>query len=209
MKKWEREEVLRLGFNRLITMAGLPQTRDYTKPIKMERLRGDEYTHDKLIEWAYKVHEKVWAGENLIILSKQRNGKTSWAIKIMQNYFKQIAASAGLEPRGVYIDCALFTRKYKEAMDIAAAKKELVPLQISIPKADLVIWDNLYSAAFTEYDINLLASYIDERLNNGRANIFILSLSKEETGKTRNRDFYNKIYSRALTLILRGAVQNV
>lgn len=204
MKKWEREEVLRLGFNRMISLANLPTTKDYTKPLKMDRLRGNEFTHDNLIAWAYKIYEKVWAGDNLVIASDDSNGKTSWAIKIMQNYFKQIAGSAGLEPRGLYVDCAVFTRKYKEAMELASSKKEVTPLQIHIPKVDLVIWDNLYSRAYTEFDINLLSSYIDERLNNGKANIFTISSVRKI-----NSAFYDKIYKRSVTMILRGAVGNV
>ena len=144
------------------------------------------------------------AGDNLVIASDDSNGKTSWAIKIMQNYFKQIEGSAGLEPRGLYVDCAMFTRKYKEAMELASSKKEVTPLQIHIPKVDLVIWDNLYSRAYTEFDINLLSSYIDERLNNGKANIFIIGSTKKI-----NSAFYDKIYKRSVTEILRGAVQNV
>lgn len=204
MKKWEREEVLRLGFNRMISLANLPTIKDYTKPLKMDRLRGNEFTHDNLIAWAYKIYEKVWAGDNLVIASDDSNGKTSWAIKIMQNYFKQIAGSAGLEPRGLYVDCAMFTRKYKEAMELASSKKEVTPLQIHIPKVDLVIWDNLYSRAYTEFDINLLSSYIDERLNNGKANIFIISSVRKI-----NSAFYDKIYKRSVTMILRGVVGNV
>ena len=52
-----------------------------------------------------------------------------------------------------------------------------------IPTVDLVIWDDFGNRSLSEYDFSLLYTYINERLNNGKSNIYTSNRIDEELAK--------------------------
>lgn len=118
-------------------------------------------------------------GESLYIFSKNLgNGKTTWAIKIMQSYFNKMWPGNGFVQRGLFIHTPSFITKFKEIInkkdeDFEELKKQLLDV-------DLVIWDDIAANKLSDYDHTNLLTYIDQRKLNGKANIFTGNLDEDE-----------------------------
>lgn len=118
-------------------------------------------------------------GENLYIFSERfGNGKTTWAIKIMQSYFNQIWAGNGFTQRGLFIHVPSFLTKFKEVMN--KKDEEFEDMKKQLLEVDLVIWDDIAAGKLSDYDHTNLLTYIDQRKLNGKSNIYTGNLNEQE-----------------------------
>lgn len=158
-----------LEMNYLITNCGLPNASKYIKPIVPTA--EDEPAFNKLLHIKENVLSFVSAGRNLYITSVHlRNGKTTWALKIMYKYFDLIWAGNGFRVRGYFLHVPDFLTKlktfsYKETT-------EYKNICYVLENADLVIWDDISATTLSANEQNLLNSFISKRNQNDKANIF-------------------------------------
>lgn len=118
-------------------------------------------------------------GENLYIFSKNfGNGKTTWSIKLMQQYFNKIWLGNGFKIRGLFIHTPSFLTKFKEVINKKDEEFEILKKQLT--EVDLVIWDDIAATKLSDYDHTNLLSYIDQRKLNGKANIYTGNLDEAE-----------------------------
>lgn len=121
----------------------------------------------------------VESGEHLYIFSKNfGNGKTTWAIKMMQKYFDNIWAGNGFRVRGLFIHVPSFLTKFKEIINKKDDDFEI--LKQKLIEVDLVIWDDIAAGKLTDYDHSNLLTYIEQRKLNGKANIYTGNLNETE-----------------------------
>ena len=132
----------------------------------------------------------VKRGFNLYLYGETGVGKTSWAVKIMSNYFAQIAEVNDFTPRGLYINVPSFLRDAKLYMTYKS--ENYLELLNTIQKCDIVIWDDIGQTDPTKYESQWLYSYINERMFAKKCNIFTSNLSPEQLERLDAR-----IYSRA------------
>lgn len=118
-------------------------------------------------------------GDSLYLYSKNcGNGKTTWSIKLMINYFAEIWAGNGFEKRGLFINVPMFLSECKSQIshptpDFDILKKDLL-------KVDLVIWDDIASTKLSDYDYNILLTYIDRRWLERKSNIYTGNVEPEQ-----------------------------
>lgn len=121
----------------------------------------------------------VNAGENLYIYSSEfGNGKTTWAIKLMQSYFDKIWMGNGFRVRGLFIHVPTFLTKCKDI--ISNKDEEFEEIKQQLLDVDLVIWDDIATGKLSEFDHNNLLTYIDQRKLNGKSNIYTGNLNDKE-----------------------------
>lgn len=133
-------------------------------------------------------------GENLYIFSQNfGNGKTTWAIKLMQAYFDKIWAGNGFTVRGLFIHVPSFLTKYKEAM--RTKDENFEDLRQNLSKVDLVIWDDIAAEKLTDFDYTNLLTYLDQRKLNGKSNIYTGNLSNDELKIAVGNRLYSRIWN--------------
>ena len=152
----------------LMDNSNLPKAKQ--KPID---LYPDDIDYDTFVELAKikdNIVDFVANGNNMYIASETTgNGKTSWAIKLMLKYFNEIWSGNGFKPRALFIYVPSFLTQLKNFDKKDQALEEIKTL---LPKVDLVVWDEIGSKAGTEYEIEILLNIINDRINNGKANIY-------------------------------------
>lgn len=156
----------------LFNNAGIPEKLQYPKPLYPSECDVEQFVILKEIK--DDIENWVNNGENLYIFSsKCGNGKTTWAIKLISAYFNKIWAGNGYEPRGVFVRCSqLFTNNrdsWKAKDDEYVKWKNYLEL---IETCDLVVWDDIGEYELQIWEQQLLMKLIDNRLINGKANIF-------------------------------------
>ena len=118
-------------------------------------------------------------GQNLYIHSTIcGNGKTSWALKLIQKYFNSIWFSCELGCKALFINVPRFLLAIKE--NISERSEYVEHIKKNIFKADIVVWDDIGTKAITSFESEHLYSFIDSRINLGKSNIFTSNLSDEE-----------------------------
>ena len=159
-----------LVMNWLITSCGKPNAEDYLKTLHPVT-KQDLTIFKRLNEIKDNIVDFVQNGNNLYIVSKNlRNGKTSWAIKLMYRYFDRIWHYCGFTVRGYFIYLPdlitkLKTFSYRET-------KEFEVIDHNLKNADIVIWDDISSMELTANDQNVLNTYLGLRVQKNLSNIY-------------------------------------
>lgn len=142
-------------------------------------------------------------GENLYIYSSNfGNGKTTWAIKIMQSYFNQIWAGNGFTQRGLFIHVPSFLTKFKEVIN--KKDESFEDLKQQLLEVDLVIWDDIAAGKLTDYDHTNLLTYIDQRKLNGKSNIYTGNLNEKELTEALGNRLKSRVWNDSTIVELFG-----
>lgn len=166
-----------LEMNNLMTSAQIPKGKQFRN--KLAPSPADVENFKFLNSLKTDMLNFVDNGENLYIYSKNcGNGKTTWAIKLMQNYFNQIWLGNGLKQRGLFIHVPSFLTKFKEIIN--RKDESFEDLKQQLIEVDLVIWDDIAAGKLSDYDHTNLLTYIDQRRLQGKSNIFTGNLNQQE-----------------------------
>ena len=110
----------------------------------------------------------VESGKNLFICSKfTGNGKTSWAIKMLQTYFHYTAIGNYENLKGMFISVSDLLLKLKDFNNpLPKSFKD------NLENVDLVIWDDIAETGISQYDYTQLYNIINNRIFAEKSNIF-------------------------------------
>lgn len=135
-------------------------------------------------------------GNSLYIYSNGcGNGKTTWAIKLMLQYFNETWEYAGFNEMGLFVNVNTFLYNCKSV--ISKPNEEFEKFKDKVMDVDLVIWDDISASKLSEYDYNILFTFINQRNFNGKANIY--------TGNIFPDDLHKYLGDRLASRVLDGA----
>lgn len=167
----------------LFQFSNLPRSRWVPQKLMTDML--DPEVSETLMTIAADCRFFVEKGFNLYLWGETGCGKTSWAIKILNNYFASIAETNDFRPRGIYLNVASFLRDAKLHMTYKSQK--YLDLLKLIQTCDLVVWDDIGQTDPTNYESQWLYSFINERLFSKKSNIYTSNLSPEQLEKQDKR----------------------
>lgn len=121
----------------------------------------------------------VTNGKQLLIHSKQcGNGKTSWALRLVQVYFNKIWLKTKLECKALFINVPSLLLALKDNIEV---KSDYIKhIKDNILTCDLVIWDDIGTKNSTVFESENLLAMIDGRISANKSNIFTSNLSDDE-----------------------------
>jgi DNA replication protein DnaC len=158
-----------LEMHYLMNNSNLPNAKQYRIDLIPEY--KDRPAFNQLLDIKVRIKSWVEFGNNLYICSQHfGNGKTSWAIKLLQNYFNSVWAGNGFRCRGLFIHVPTFLSKFKSTINNRDKDFELLLQRLT--EVDLVIWDDIASVKLSNYDHANILSYLDQRLLSEKSNIF-------------------------------------
>lgn len=110
-------------------------------------------------------------GENLYIHSSIcGNGKSAWALRILQSYLNKIWFNSDLTCRALFISVPKYLLSIKD--NISNNNSYAQHIKSNIATADLVIWDDIATKSITSFESEILFSDIDSRFLSNKSNIF-------------------------------------
>ena len=185
----------------LLNKSNIPK--NMQKPID---LYPDNVDYDAFVKLKHiKTSIKEWVDDkcfNLYIYSNHTgNGKTSWAIKLLLKYFDSIWAGNGLQVRGLFINVPTFLARLKDFNNIDLQFNEL---KNTIPNVDLIVWDDISSTKVSDYDNSQLLNYIDQRILNGKSNIFTSNLDGDKLKEILGNRLASRIWNNSIKIELKG-----
>lgn len=161
----------------LMQNSGIPRNRQYS--VLLTPSKPDVQSFIALRDIKDDIVNFVNNGESVYIYSDNfGNGKTTWAIKLMQKFFDDIWAGNGFRCRGIFIHVPTFLTKIKEG--ISRKDEDFETLKSRLMNVDLVIWDDIAATKLSDYDHANLLTYIDQRKLHQLSNIYTGNLHQDE-----------------------------
>lgn len=118
-------------------------------------------------------------GHQLLIHSKGcGNGKSSWALRLLQTYFNKIWLKSELACKALFINVPHFLLALKD--NITSKSEYIQHIKENVLTCDLVIWDDIGTKNSTSFESENLLSMIEGRILNNKANIFTSNLNDQE-----------------------------
>ena len=153
----------------LLNSSGIPKSKQKINKLIASPL--DYKAYETLSNIRENILDFTKHGRQLYIYSDNcGNGKTTWSIKLMLQYFNEVWAGNGFIERGLFINVPVFITSLKN--NISNKDENLSKVLELIPKVDLVIWDDIATDYLTPYEHGMLLSYIDQRNLSDKSNIF-------------------------------------
>lgn len=166
-----------IQLNNLYKQSMLPKKYRYDILLNPEEQDFDKFVF--LADFKNNVVENIKKGRGLFIWGWNRgNGKTSWATKIMNEYFKKVALNNNLESRGVFVSVPDFLQRMRNEMNNPTDEMPIILDRIK--NSDLVIWDDIGTENSSNWVREQLYNFINHRQSNDLSNIYTSNLSLEE-----------------------------
>lgn len=173
--------MIKFKLDYLFNEAGISENKRKTQSLVTDVDGTDRNEFIKLKNIQANILDFVNNGENLYIYSTQAgNGKTSWALRLTQAYFKKIWLHTPLKCRALFINVPSFLLALKA--NINEPNTYYKHIVDNVLDCDLVIWDDIGNKMGTEFEISHLLSIIDSRINMGKANIYTSNILPEQLG---------------------------
>ena len=119
-------------------------------------------------------------GECLYIYSENcGNGKTTWSIKMLLQYFNMIWSGNGFRHRGMFINVPYYLMTSKDFNNKEAAQ-QIEAIRNAIRNLDLVVFDDICAMKLSDYDNANLLTLIDVRILEEKAMIFTGNVAPEK-----------------------------
>lgn len=162
----------------------------------------EEFTRLKYIET--NIETFVNNGYNLFIHSNIcGNGKTSWAIRMIQAYFNKIWTKADLTCKALFINVPRFLLELKS--NISQKSNYIEHINNNILEADLVVWDEIGLKNLTSFEHENILSLINSRLDMNKSNIYTSNLNLEELHQALGDRLYSRVVNYSEEIVLNGA----
>lgn len=174
----------------LAVYALLSEAQQY--PPQLEANGKEEFdTFKELTAIKSNINEFVKAGNNILIYSEYTgNGKTSWATKLIMQYLQSIMWNVSCaEPRALFVNVYDYLTDSK---DFGAQNDKLAYINFWLPKVDLVVFDDIPTEGLTSYELKLLYTIINNRIDNRKSNIYTINGS----AATMKQGFDSRLFSR-------------
>lgn len=150
----------------------------------------DEEAFEYLNMVKNKIVSFVKLHHNLLITSNNTgNGKTSWAAKIILHYIDSYAQDYSFKDNTpvLFINIPNFLMQKKLAISDRVVAEEVTEIEKAILSAKIVVFDDIATKVATDYDREILYTYINNRTSNYLTNIYTTNVSlynlKEELGE--------------------------
>lgn len=134
----------------------------------------------------------VNTGQNLFIHSVNvGNGKTSWAIRMIQSYLNSIWPESDLTCRSLFINVPRFLLSLKDSINNSS--EYIDHIKNNVLSTDLVVWDEIGVKSLTTYEHEHLLNLINTRLDSRKSNIYTSNLSGDELKDKIGERLYSRL----------------
>lgn len=162
----------------------------------------DKEIFDRLHNIELSITDFVSGGNNLYLWSNMTgNGKTAWAVRLIQSYFNKIWPSSNLEVKALFINVPKFFLALKD--NISEKNEYVTQIKSNVLSADLVVWDEVALKTLTPFEMENLLNLINNRIDMGKSNIYTSNISPAELLNIVGDRLYSRIINKSEILEFR------
>lgn len=180
-------------------------TEKQRKPIvfRLDKDKTDKKAFDRLKEIENNIEQFVASGNNLYIYSHiTGNGKSFWSLRLLNAYFERIWYKTDLKCRGLFINVPKYFISLKDSFNNYS--EYINHIKQNVLTADLVVWDDIATKGFTEFETESLLNIINNRVDAGKANIYTSNLAGEELKQAMGDRLYSRVANMSEMIIFKS-----
>lgn len=150
------------------------------------------------------IEDFIAKGRNLYLYSENcGNGKTAWSIRMIQSHLNKIWYKSDIKCRALFINVPRFLLALKD--NISNHSEYIEHIKQNVLDADLVVWDEVASKGFTDFEMDNMFNFINTRLDFNKSNIFTSNLNGEALKNKVGNRLYSRITNLSECIELKGA----
>lgn len=163
----------------------------------------DEAAFVELSSIQQHIEEFVSSGKNLYLHSLiTGNGKTAWALRLLQSYFNAIWYKTPLQCRGLFVNVPRLLLAIKDSYN--DYNEYATSVKGNVMQADLVVWDEVGVRELSPHDHEQLLNMINCRIDSGKANIYTSNLPPDQIRFLLGGRLYSRIINCSTQIKLLG-----
>lgn len=194
----------RYKLNYLFNQSLLPEAKWKPFLLYLDSDKTDQAEFLHLADIQENICQFVADGNNLYLFSTNcGNGKSSWAIKLLQAYLNKVWFKSALTCRALFISVPKFLMALKDNISNKNDYAEFI--KANILSADLVVWDEIGNKIGSEFEVNYLLELLDDRLNLGKSNIYTANISYPQLVDKLGERLASRIYNSSDVIEFHGA----
>lgn len=171
----------------------------YRKELKFDADGTDKDKFVMLKSYQLNIVDNVNRGLNLYIHSSTcGNGKSSWAIRMLQCYLESIWYSCDIDCKALFISTPRYLLALKD--NISNNNEYAQHINKYVYDCDLVVWDDIATKTATDFEKEHLLSIIDARLQSGKSNIFTSNIDTRDVSDIMGPRLASRIINNSLDI---------
>lgn len=184
--------------NNLFELSGLPKK--YFEPQHLVKREVDADCWDWLEDVRNNIVEKVQSGLNIVITSTiVGNGKTSWAVRLLQRYLAETALDGRMVEKGMFVVSAQLLTEFGD-YNYFQTMKEFLERFEKLKTCDLLVIDEIGGGSLTKASYPYLYDLVNYRVDNNLSTIYTTNYTDEEIIDLLGQRLYSRIYDTSVVL---------
>ena len=184
--------------NNLFELSGLPKK--YFEPQHLVRREVDAECWDWLEDVRNNIVEEVQRGLNIVITSTiVGNGKTSWAVRLLQRYLAETALDGRLVEKGMFVVSAQLLTEFGD-YNYFQTMKEFLERFEKLKTCDLLVIDEIGGGSLNKASYPYLYDLVNYRVDNNLSTIYTTNYTDDEIIDLLGQRLYSRIYDTSVVL---------
>lgn len=164
----------------------------------------DKEAFSKLKEIQGNILDFVGSGSNLYLHSRKcGNGKTAWALRLLQSYIDKVWYKSDLKCVALFINVPRYLLALKDS--ISSTNEYIEHVHRCVMGADLVIFDEVATKPFTSFEHEHILNLINTRLDMNKSNIYTSNVCGAELESKIGERLYSRIVNLSHNIELFGS----
>lgn len=184
------------------SLMSLKQRQHVALRIDEDGTDGEAFVRLKSIE--NNIEQFVTGGNNLYLHSTTcGNGKTAWALRLLQSYVGKIWHKSDLRCRVLFINVPRYILSLKDS--ISETNEYIQHVKKNIFSADLVVFDEVGTKSLTTWEHEQILNLINTRIDMNKSNIYTSNLKGIELREKVGDRLYSRIVNLSVDIELFGS----
>nr|DAI22204.1 MAG TPA: Replicative helicase [Caudoviricetes sp.] len=198
-------EIWRKKVRQLLAESGVPKK--YFEPQELVLRSVDSDAWNWLEDYRCNVVEHVKNGKSIVITSPiVGNGKTSWAIRLLQRYIAETALDGRLVDKAVFCVSSSMLEIFGD-FGYFETSIEFFDYLNRLKNCDLLVIDEIGSGRITQVSYNHFYDLVNYRVDNNLATIYTTNYNDEQIKDALGERLYSRIYD--MSTVIEFSASNV
>lgn len=196
--------IRKFKMNALFDAALMSDKQRRTQPLRYDADGTDREQFVRLNEISQHISQFVKDSRNLYLFSAGcGNGKTSWALRMLQEYVRQNWFRVDLKPLVLFINVPKFFLMLKD--NISQKNEYIAHIKECVAECDIVVWDDIGTKMGTEFEVENLLNIINNRIDESKTNIYTSNITPDQLRARVGERLYSRIINMSEVIELKGA----
>ncbi len=173
-------------------------------PLRLDIDGSDREAFIRLKQIEQSIENYIEGGNNLYIFSNNTgNGKSSWALRLLNSYFEAIWYKSDITCKGLFINVPKFLISLRD--NISQKNDYIQHIKENVLSADVVIWDDIATKGFTTFEMENIYNIVNNRMDEGKSNFYTSNLAGKELQEAMGDRLYSRVMNASEVLEFVGA----